>query len=188
MMFEVRCVMASLNDETRWPPLLLALRRATRPDRARVAAYASLVRSPAGWEAYSEFLAGHRAWLDALERALTGSGAAHHPLRDGADARPGEAVEEIPAPRTRAEALGYLYVLEAFRLGCSVLARRLGGGAAEPASAGRPWGELAPQLGSVPPEEHGAVVQGALDAFAGWERCLGAYLARLGLAPVGRAA
>jgi hypothetical protein len=41
----------------------------------------------------------------------------------------------------------------------------------------------------VPLEEHGAVVQGAVDAFAEWERRLAASLARLGLAPtVGRAA
>lgn len=185
--------MAPLPDENRWPPLLVALRRATRPDRARVAAYASLFRRPAGWDAYAEFLAGHRAWLDDLERALSRSGAAHRPLCDGAPADAQRAAEELPAPPSRAHALGYLYVYEAFRLGCSVLARRIRALGDAPAPAAqepaRPWGELAGQLARVPLEEHGAVVQGALDAFAEWERRLGASLARLGLAPtVGRAA
>jgi phosphate transport system protein len=69
--------MASLPDRIpqdpgRWPALLLALRRALRPDRARVAAYVSLVQRQAGWDAYSDFLASHRAWTDALDRALAG--------------------------------------------------------------------------------------------------------------------
>lgn len=184
--------MAPLHDENRWPPILVALRRATRPDRARVAAYASLFRCPAGWDAYAEFLAGHRAWLDDLDRALARSGAAHQPLRDGTSAAPARAEEDLPAPRTRAHALGYLYVYEAFRLGCSVLARRIRG-IGEPADPGRelgrPWSELVQQLSRVPLEEHGAVVQGAVEAFAEWERRLAASLARLGLAPsVGRAA
>ncbi|HYD40194.1 MAG TPA: hypothetical protein VEB43_05150 [Anaeromyxobacter sp.] len=183
--------MAPLHDENRWPPLLVALRRATRPDRARVAAYASLFRCPAGWDAYAEFLAGHRAWLDDLDRALARSGASHRPLCDGSGPDPRRVSEELPGPRTRAHALGYLYVYEAFRLGCSVLARRIRGlGPAAPArDAGRPWGELVHELARVPLEEHGAVVQGALEAFAEWERRLAASLARLGLAPtVGRAA
>lgn len=184
--------MASMHDDNRWPPLLVTLRRATRPDRARVAAYASLYRCPAGWEAYAEFLTGHRAWLDALDRALAGSGAAHRPLRDGAAAEQSPAAEELPAPRSRAHALGYLYVYEAFRLGCSVLARRLrslDAPADAAAEDGRPWSELVGQLARVPVDEQGAVVQGALDAFTEWERRLGAPLARLGLAPtVGRAA
>jgi heme oxygenase len=179
------------HDENRWPPLLVALRRTTRPDRARVAAYASLFRCPAGWEAYAEFLTGHRAWLDDLDRALARSGAAHQPLRDGTRADLGRVAEELPAPPTRAHALGYLYVYEAFRLGCSVLARRVRGlgDAAPAADPGRPWGELVQALARVPLEEHGAVVQGAVEAFTAWERRLAGSLARLGLAPtVGRAA
>jgi heme oxygenase len=183
--------MASLHDENRWPPLLVALRRTTRPDRARVAAYASLFRFPAGWEAYAEFLSGHRAWLDDLDRVLARSGAEHRPLLDGTGADPGRGAEELPAPPTRAHALGYLYVYEAFRLGCSVLARRVRGlGAAAPAvEPGRAWGELVQELARVPLEEHGAVVQGAVEAFTAWERRLADSLARLGLAPTaGRAA
>ncbi len=183
--------MAPLHDENRWPPLLVALRRATRPDRARVAAYASLFRCPAGWEAYAEFLAGHRAWLDDLDRALARAGAPHAPLCDGASADPGRVALELPAPPTPAHALGYLYVYEAFRLGCSVLARRIRGfgAAASTQEPGRPWAALVQQLARVPLEEHGAVVQGALEAFAGWERRLGDSLSRLGLAPTpGRAA
>jgi len=186
--------MAALHDANRWPPLLVTLRRVTRPDRARVAAYASLFRSPAGWAAYAEFLTEHRAWLDELDRMLTRCGAAHRPLRDGAGAEPARASEDLPPPRTRAHALGYLYVYEAFRLGCCVLARRIRGlGPAPETSDGdgdrRPWSELVRQLARVPLEEHGAVVQGALDAFAEWERRLAPPLARLGLAPTaGRAA
>lgn len=181
--------MAPLHDKNRWPPLLVALRRATRPDRARVAAYASLFRCPAGWEAYADFLAGHRAWLDELGRSLDRSGAAHRPLHDGTSAEAGRAAEELPGPRTRSHALGYLYVYEAFRLGCSVLARRIRG-LEEPAQElGSPWTELVGQLARVPLEEHGAVVQGAIEAFTDWERRLGASLARLGMVPtVGRAA
>ncbi len=178
--------MASFHDEHRWPPLLVALRRATRPDRARVAAYAGMFRSPSGWDAYAEFLAAHGAWLDALDRALARSGAAHLPLRDGAEEGFPREAQELPSPRTRAHALGYLYVYEAFRLGRTVLARRLRGREeveARADEAGRSWRDLAAQLERVPIEEHGAVVQGALDAFAEWERQLGAALARLGLAP-----
>lgn len=184
--------MAPFDGENRWPPLLVALRRTARPDRARVAAYLSLYGCPGVWDAYAEFLAAHRAWLDALGRALARSGAAHQPLTDGAGGDPAAEVEELPAPRTRAHALGYLYVYEAFRLGREVLARRirgLGGTEAAAADAGRPWNELATELGRVPLPEHAAVVQGAVDAFAEWERRLGASLARLGLAPTaGRAA
>jgi heme oxygenase len=184
--------MAPFRDDNRWPPLLVALRRTTRPDRARVAAYLSLYRRPGVWDAYAEFLAVHRAWLDALDRALARSGAAHRPLRDGSGADPGVEVEELPAPLTPAHAVGYLYVYEAFRLGCEVLARsirRIDGPELAAPDAGRPWSELVEELGRVPLAEHGEVVQGALDAFAEWERRLGAPLARLGLAPtVGRAA
>jgi len=180
----------------RWPPLLLALRRAARPDRARVAAYLSLTRRPAGWAAYTEFLAVHRAWIASLDRALAAAGAAPlGPLPDAEDALVSVEPSAEPAapglspPRSRAHALGYLYVFEAFRMGCAVLARRIRG-LAEPfgdpnpldeSGRGRAWGELVRVLGEVPPEEHSAVIQGARDAFSDWEQRLAAALALLGL-------
>jgi heme oxygenase len=184
--------MAPLHDETPGlagagsrPSLLLALRRAVRPDRARVATYETMALQPAGWASYAEFLQGHRAWLAALDRALVEAGEVHPvaPLLDGAP-QPGEVAtaEAIAPPRTRAQALGYLYVFEAFRLGCSVLARRIRGFGQAPEHAGRPWGALVKALGRVPPEDHAAVVQGAREAFAQWERRLGGSLARLGMA------
>lgn len=183
----------------RWPPLLGALRRAARPDRARVAAYLSLTRRPAGWAAYTEFLAVHRAWIASLDRALAEAGAAPGgPLPDAADAfAVGQPPAEVAAPgllpaRSRAHALGYLYVFEAFRMGCAVLARRIRGlaepfgGPTPPDQTGRsrPWGELVKALGDVPPEEHPAVIQGAREAFAAWEQRLASALAHLGLGPL----
>jgi heme oxygenase len=182
----------SSQDPRRSSPLLLALRRALRPDRARVEAYVSLVERQAGWEAYASFLAAHRAFTDALGQALDVAGAPHRALRDGprTDGTP----EPLPEARSPAQALGYLYVLEAFRLGWAVLARRargLGESKAERDEAGRAWAELARALEAMPTEEHATVLQGARDAFAQWERRLGATLARLGLgraAPGARAA
>lgn len=186
-------------DGDRWPPLLLALRRAARPDRARVDAYVSLTHRPTGWSDYTEFLAVHRAWIASLDRALTEAGLAPRgPLPDAAEEldAAGSATEGLPAglspPRSRAHALGYLYVLEAFRLGCAVLARRIRGMAGPAPSPDRseqdtgstPWGELARALGSVPPEDHPAVIQGAREAFSAWEERLAASLAHLGLGPL----
>lgn len=177
------------DDPGRWPALLVALRRTPRPDRARVAAYVSLLQRQAGWDAYAEFLAAHGAWIDGLDRALEKAGAPHRPLRDGTPAaRP---PEEIAPPRTRAHALGYLYVLEAFRQGYAVLARRIRGlseSSGERRDADGAWKELARELAGVPPAEYGAVLQGARDAFGDWERRLGACLARLGLGPSAHAA
>ena len=170
----------------RWPPLLVALRRAMKPDRSRVAAYASLERRPSAWADYGGFLARHRDWLHALDGALSPF------LRDLAAARPapGEPGDPLLAPaRTRAEALGYLYVREAFRLGSEVLSRALGGrgpGSAEdPAaevSARGSWSELVQALRAVAaPEEQAEVLAGARAAYAAWERRLGPSLERLGL-------
>jgi heme oxygenase len=184
-------VLTSPPAPDRWPPLLVALRRAARPDRVRVAAYVSLSRRPASWDAYNGFLAAHGAWLSWLDQALVEAGAATHgPLPDAVPGRAAEGAAGIPRPRTRAQALGYLYVLEAFRLGCSVLARRirgLAGGAEGPISqeqttAVRPWGELRHALESVPPEEHPAVIESARQAFSAWEQRLSRPLEALGIA------
>lgn len=185
--------MASLPESPqrtgRWPSLLLALRQAARPDRARVGAYVGLVERQAGWEAYAGFLADHRAFTDALGRALDESGTPHAALRDGptrAAVEQSEPSEPLPMPRTPAQALGYLYVLEAFRRGWAVLARRSRGRSEskhEADEANRAWGALLRALAGVPPEQHAAVVQGAREAYGEWERRLGATLARLGLAP-----
>jgi heme oxygenase len=188
------------SDGDRWPPLLLALRRAARPDRARVAAYVSLTRRPAGRAAYTEFLALHRAWIASLDRVLAEAGAAPAgPLPDAPDEAeergapipraPAEASPAgLPVPRTWAQALGYRYVLEAFRLGCSVLARRIGGrarseGPADAVEAHRSWEDLVRALGRVPPEDHPAVIQSAREAFSGWEQRLAGSLAQLGVGP-----
>lgn len=170
------------QDPGRWPALLVALRRTPRPDRVRVAAYVSLLQQRASWEAYEEFLTAHRAWVDGLDRALAAAGAPHRPLADGPE---GSGVREgIAPPRTPAHALGYLYVLEAFRLGQAVLARRIRGlseSESERKDVDGAWKELARLLTAVPSAEHAGVLQGARDAFADWERRLGATLARLGL-------
>jgi heme oxygenase len=174
----------------RWPPLLLTLRRAARPDRVRVAAYLSVSERSAGWTPYTEFLVLHRAWIASLDRVLAEAGVhapsplpdAAAPLDAGTDAAgPGsQGATDLAPPRTRAEALGYLYVLEAFRLGCSVLARRIRG-SAEPGAGAGPWGELVTALSAVPPEDHPAAVQAAKEAFAAWERRLAGPLGTLGL-------
>ncbi len=183
-------------DDGRWPPLLLALRRAARPDRARVAAYLSLTRRPAGWTAYTDFLAVHRSWLASLDRVLAQAGvAATGPLPDAA-VPDRDAVEptspEMAPPGGRAHALGYLYVFEAFRLGCAVLERRIRGLAEQPLDAVQPvekvsgphWNQLVQALEQVPPEEHPAVIQGAQEAFSAWEQRLAGSLAHLGLGPL----
>ncbi len=172
------------GSQNRWPALLVALRRTPRPDRARVAAYVSVLQRQAGWEAYAEFLAAHRAWIDGLDRALATAGAPHQPLADGPQGAP--PAEGIAPPRTAAHALGYLYVLEAFRLGYAVLARRIRGLAeslGERREVDAAWKELARLLTEVSAGEHAAVLQGARDAFADWEHRVGSTLARLGLGP-----
>jgi heme oxygenase len=182
--------MASLPESPqrsgRWPSLLVALRQAARPDRARVGAYVGLVERRAGWDAYAGFLSDHRAFTDALGRALDESGTPHAVLRDGPTAEQPESSEPLPMPRTPAQALGYLYVLEAFRLGWAVLARRSRGRSEskhEADEANRAWGALVRALAGVPLDQHAAVVQGAREAYGQWERRLGTKLARLGLAP-----
>jgi heme oxygenase len=185
--------MASLphdsHDPGRWPALLVALRRTPRPDRARVSAYVSVLQHQAGWEAYQEFLAAHRTWIDGLDRALAAVGAPHQPLVDGPQGLP--PAEGIAPPRTPAHALGYLYVLEAFRLGHAVLARRVRGlseSTEERREVDGAWKELARLLADVPVGEHAAVLQGARDAYADWERQVSAALGRLGLGPGARGA
>ena len=171
----------------RWPPLLVALRRSVRPDRSRVAAYVSFARSPGAWADYGGFLARHRAWLAALDGAL----APRLPEIAVSPDRPAEAGAPgaIAPARSRAEALGYLYVREAFRLGSEALSRALGGpgqGPAEDPAAEVPprrsWRELVRALGEVEsPEEQAEVLEGARAAFAAWERRLAPSLERLGL-------
>lgn len=176
------------HDRDRWPPLLLELRRALRPDRARVAAYLSLGNRVGDWTDYAEFLAVHRAWLTSLDRVLAGAGLPQRgPLPDGARADPHGSTPELASPRSSAEALGYLYVLEAFRLGCAVLARRFRGMEPVPEAASpddrNPWQELVEHLERVSPEEQPAVIQGAREAFSAWERQLATSLVHLGLGP-----
>jgi len=171
----------------RWPPLLVALRRTVRPDRSRVAAYVSFARSPGAWADYGGFLARHRAWLAALDGAL----AAHLPEIAVSSDRTAEAGAPgaIPPARSRAEALGYLYVREAFRLGSEALSRALGGpgqaSAEDPSAevpARRSWQDLVRALGEVlAPEEQAEVLEGARAAYAAWERRLAPSLERLGL-------
>lgn len=170
---------APSRDNAGPPSLLLALRHVARPDRARVAAYLSLARSPAAWDAYREFLEAHREWIASLGRALAAAGVeAERPLPDGADrAGPGSdggRIAAVPPPRDGARALGYQYVLEAFRLGCSALARR-GRGGPRPAARG-PWAKLNAALAAVPPGEQAGVVEGAREAFTAWERELAPWL------------
>jgi heme oxygenase len=172
------------TGSSRLPPLLRALRDAARPDRARVAAYVRFAQGPGGWNDYREFLNSHRSWLAGLDRALAEAtsaglpGAARSPLpeleNDGARVPP----LPLSPPRSRAQALGYLYVLEAFRLGSEVLRRHLdASGGAHKASQSRAWSELIRTLKGVPQEDHRAVVESARDLFLGWERWLASPLA-----------
>ncbi len=172
---------------TRWPPLLVALRRMVRPDRARVAAYLNFASSPARWAEYGGFLARHRAWLGALDRAL-GEGPPVEPGNPaGSDAGTG-GPESLAAPRNRAQALGYLYVREAFRLGSEVLSRRIHGAGEGPAeavagevSSRRSWRELVRALWGVGPEDQQEVLESARAAYSAWQGRLSPWLARLGL-------
>lgn len=168
------------SDTARWPPLLLALRRTARPDQARVAAYVNSTLHPAGGPEYRAFLAVHERWLEALGEVLSAAAADHalpfpgRPPAAEPSARP-SGVNISPAV-SRWQALGYLYVFEAFRLGGRVLARHarnlriaLDDAGSAGAAAREGWGALVRSLWSVPREEHAAVVQGAQDLFAAWE-------------------
>jgi len=170
----------------RWPPLLVALRRTVRPDRSRVAAYVGFARSPGAWADYGGLLSRHGSWLGALDSIL----ARWLPEAAGPAGPADEAAAAgiVEPPRTRAEAIGYLYVREAFRLGEQVLWRALGGSsqaaAAEPgavAPARSSWRDLVRALRSVGPDEHGEVLAGARAAHAAWERRLAPSLERLGV-------
>jgi heme oxygenase len=176
---------ASATGESRWPPLLRALRNAARPDRARVAAYTRFAQGPGGWGQYREFLANHRSWLAGLDRALAEASRAGLPASTSRSPLPelesaGARVPALPLspPQSRAQALGYLYVLEAFRLGSEVLQRNLEASrGAHKASRSHAWSELIRTLAGVPQEDHQAVVQSARDLFLGWERWLASPLA-----------
>ncbi len=189
----------------RWPVLLLELRRSTRPDHARVAAFVGFARRPGGLAEYRDFLAIHHGWIASLDRRL-GEAAAEYGLpfsgprlpqldRDcfmlaiPCAARSGRA--RIPRIRTRAQAMGYLYVYEGFRLGCRVLARhvkRMGfapeSGAAWVTGLGHGnrqcWDRLVRALARVPPEEHAAVVESAKELFQRWGDWLRSPEARVG--------
>lgn len=191
------------RGEDRWPALLHELRRTTRPDHARVATFLGLAQRPGGWTEYREFLAIHHGWIAALDRCLEAAARRFRVPFSGrrlphldrdlfALAVPsGERTTAalIPAPRSRAEALGYLYVSEGFRLGCRVLARgmkRLGvgeSGAAFVSGLGAgtrgAWMRLVHELAGVPPEEHAAVVGAARDLFGRWEEWLRSPQARV---------
>jgi heme oxygenase len=166
--------------------LLSALRRTPRPDRARIAAYARFAEGRGRYPAYHAFLAAHRCWQAALDRALAAAAPSLDlPLPASSD-RPPELQPGIAAPeqsiapiRSRAQALGYLYVAEAFRLGGRVLARELGiaavghddDGPGSAARAGeRPWHRLADVLEDARPEEHLGVLAAASALFAAWGR------------------
>jgi heme oxygenase len=166
---------------SRWPPLLRQLRHAARPDRARVAAYIRFAQGPGGWGEYREFLANHRSWLAGLNRALADAlpaVEARGPLPELENE--GARVPALPLtpPKSRAQALGYLYVLEAFRLGSEVLRRSLQTpGEARRQDRSRPWDDLVHALRGVPPEDQPTVVASARDLFLAWERWLASPLA-----------
>lgn len=188
----------------RWPPLLLALRRSTRPDHARVAAFVDFARRPGGWTEYREFLAIHRGWVAALDERM-GDAARRFdapfsgrrlPLLDrdlfmvAVPYASATVCANVPRIASRSQALGYLYVYEGFRLGCRVLARqaqRLGidpmNGSAlvhglGPGTRGA-WLRLVEALANVPPGEHDAVVESARSLFQRWEDWLRSPQARV---------
>ncbi len=191
----------------RSPALLLELRQSTRPDHARVMAFVTFASRPGGSSEYREFLSIHYGWILALDRRLQEAARQHAlpfsgrrlPLLDRdlfmLAVPPERATVEadIPAPRSRAEALGYLYVYEGFRLGCRVLARQARALGVDPergagflrglgAGTGDAWRALVAALGRVPPEEHAAVVAAARALFERWEEWLrspGARVAQL---------
>lgn len=192
-------------DPGRWPPLLIALRRSTRPDHARVVAFVSFARRPGGWTEYQEFLAIHHGWIAALDRRLGDAARIHGlpfsgrrlPLLDrdlfmaAVPYAASTALANILPVRSRAEALGYLYVYEGFRLGCRVLARQARRLGIEPGNGGallaglgagtrEAWLRLVAALGRIPPAEHGAVIGSATELFHRWEDWLRSPQARVG--------
>lgn len=194
------------QPSARWPPLLLALRRATRPDHARVAAFVGFARRPGGWTDYREFLAIHRGWIAALDQRMSEAARRFDvpfsgrrlPLLDRdlfMAAVPHSSTTvcaNVPAVASCGQALGYLYVYEGFRLGCRVLARQaqhLGigigpvSGSALLNGLGRgtrdAWLRLVQVLARVPPEEHDVVVESARALFQRWEDWLRSPQARV---------
>lgn len=190
------------------PALLAELRRSTRPDHARVMAFVSFARRPGGWTEYREFLAIHYGWIAALDRRLQEAAATYElpfsgrrlPLLDRdlfmLAIPPEHATVEadIPAPRSRAQAIGYLYVYEGFRLGCRVLARQARALGADPergagflsglggGTTGRAWRDLVNVLARVPLAQHAEVIASARELFERWEAWLrspGARVAQL---------
>lgn len=188
----------------RWPPLLMELRRATRPDHARVVAYVGFARRPGGWTEYQEFLAIHHGWIAALDRRL-GEAARIHGLPFSGRRLPlldrdlfmaavpyaaSTARANILPVRSRAEALGYLYVYEGFRLGCRVLSRQARRIGVEPGNGGallaglgsgtrEAWLRLVAALGRIPLAEHAAVIESATELFHRWEDWLRSPQARV---------
>jgi heme oxygenase len=188
----------------RWPPLLIELRRTTRPDHARVVAFIGFARRPGGWTDYQEFLAIHHGWIAALDRRLDEAARIHGlpfsgrrlPLLDrdlfmaAVPYAGGTPLANILPVRSRTEALGYLYVYEGFRLGCRVLARqarqlgveaRNGGALLAGLGSGtrEAWLRLVAALGRVPPGEHAVVVESARGLFHLWEDWLRSPQARV---------
>lgn len=194
------------TPQDRWPALLLELRRSTRPDHARVAAFVGFARRPAGWAEYRDFLAIHHGWIAALDQRLL-EAAEEHDLPFSGRRLPQldrdcfmmaiprvatTTLANIPRLETRAQALGYLYVYEGFRLGCRVLSRqvrRMGiapeNGAAWVTGLGPAnrecWRRMVEMLARVPPEEHAAVIESAKDLFQRWGDWLRSPQARVGL-------
>jgi heme oxygenase len=190
-------------EPVRWPPLLIALRNRTRPDQARVAAFVSFGRRPDGWAEYKEFLAIHHGWIAALDERLVDAATLYGlpftgrllPLLDrdlfmaAVPYSATSALANIRPVRSRAEALGYLYVYEGFRLGCRVLARQvrrlgieLGNGGALLAGLGtgtrEAWLRLVAALGRTPVTEHPVVIESATELFRRWEDWLRSPQAR----------
>lgn len=188
----------------RWPPLLIALRRATRPDHARVVAFVGFARRSGGWTEYQEFLAVHHGWIAVLDRRL-GEAARIHGLPFSGRRLPlldrdlfmaavpyaaSTALANVLPVHSRAEALGYLYVYEGFRLGCRVLARQTRQLGIEASNGGallaglgtgtrEAWLRLVAALGRIPLAEHAAVIESATELFHRWEDWLRSPHARV---------
>jgi len=167
-------------------PLLVALRRTARPDLARVNAYSRLASRPSGSPDYRTFVDLHQRWLAGLDRALADAALPYDlpitGVRLGANATEPAAIAPVTS---RAQGLAYLYVFEAFRLGCRVLLRQLRAigvdvGPAGPilsevgAGANRAWLDLSRALRRAAADEYGAVLENARALFAEWERSTGA--------------
>jgi heme oxygenase len=171
------------NTTARAAPLLVALKRTARPDLARLNAYNRL-GSRSGDPDYRTFVDLHHRWLAGLDRALADAAAPYGLPVSGPRLDAGAAEPAPVAPVTsRAQGLAYLYVFEAFRLGCRVLLRQLraigvdaGGGATVAevgAGAARAWLELSEALRRAAADEYAAVLEAARALFAEWERVTG---------------